>query len=182
VSYTIEWFIPNGSEPLEKQAEMASAGQWLSASPETISLQKSVAQEIQSLDPTLKVPPSERGSGCWIRSDDQDCPVPYVELDHGTATVQGGLGPDEELNDTLLRVHSIFERHGFGGCDPSARPGFSWDRRSSRSYRGPHFPGRVWPAQNNNCASMLSGDHSGPDRRERASVSITERQAAIWCL
>jgi hypothetical protein len=26
VSYTIEWFIPNGSEPLEKQAEMAPQG------------------------------------------------------------------------------------------------------------------------------------------------------------
>jgi len=120
VSYTVDWFIPNGSEPLKKQAERVFSGQWLPASPATISLQQSVAQEIRSLDPTLEIHPSVRGSdhGCWIGSDDPDCLVPYVELRHGTAMVQGGLRFDEEFNEALLYVYSILERHGFVGYDP----------------------------------------------------------------
>jgi hypothetical protein len=118
VSYTVDWFIPNGSEPLEEQAERASSGRWLPASPAAIALLQSVAREIQSLDSTLELHPSARGGdGYWIGSDDPDCLVPYVELGNGTAMVQGGLGPDDDFNDALLRVYSILEHHGFVGYD-----------------------------------------------------------------
>ena len=119
MSYTVDWFIPNGSEPLEEQAEKASSGQGLPASPATAAMLQSIAQEIQSLDSTLELHPSEGGAdGCWIGSDAPDCLGPYVELGHGTAMVRGELGLDEDFNAALLSVYSILERHGFVGYDP----------------------------------------------------------------
>jgi len=120
MTYNVEWFIPQGSEPLEKQAEKLASGTLHYSPALARAAREDVARQIQALDDSIERGVSVKGEadGIWLQSVDEDSPIPYVELGNGTGMVAGAFGSSSELDEYLLAIYAIFEKNGYIGYDP----------------------------------------------------------------